>query len=453
MVLLAVTAVGAAVVFQSAARERNYRQLLARGDAALADDRAPGATEEYSGAIALRPDSMLAHLRRGETYVAQSDLENAARDFRMAASLDPSATRPLEQWGDILYRQQRYRRAAEVFESRLRLDDRSAAVHYRLGLARYREGNHDAAIAALEQAARLDTQMADVSYLLGLCHREKNQIPQAIAALETAISRAPGHIAAREELAELYATAGRPNDEIQQLQVLAGLDGDRIERRIAVGLAHARAGHADLAVLTLANALEQAPDQLAIYGALGRVWLEIAETRPDRPDAIGKALEALERAASSASATSETKTLYGRALLVGHQPEAAERMLQQATERYPAEPTAFALYADVAEQQRHYEAARAALLAYSSLLPEDADFPARATRIGALSMRLDDTAAAIAWFSRASASAPSDVRPTVGLAEAYLKNGERDAAQAAVSRGLQSDPTNAQLLAIARRLS
>ncbi len=453
MALLAVTTVGAAVVFQSAARERDYRQLLARGDAALAAEQVFGAIEDYGGAIALRPDSMLAHLRRGETYVVQGDLENAARDFRMAASLDPSATRPLEQWGDVLYRQQRYRRAAEVFENRLRLDDRSAVVHYRLGLARYREGSFDAAVAALEQAARLDTQMADASYVLGLCRLEKNEIPQAITAFETAISRAPGLVAAREELAELYRTAGRPNDEVQQLQVLAGLDANRIERRIAVGLAHARVGHADLAVLTLVNALDQAPDQLAIYGALGRVWLEIAETRHDRPDAIGKALEALERAASAASATSETKTLYGRALLIGHQPEAAERMLQQATERYPAEPQAFALYADVAEQQRHYEVARAALLAYSALLPEDADFPARATHIGALSMRLNDTATAIAWFSRASVSAPNDARPHVGLAEAYLKNGNRDAAQTALSRGLQIDPTNAQLLAMARRLS
>ena len=36
MALLAVTAVGAAVAYQSAAREREYRQLLAQGDAALA---------------------------------------------------------------------------------------------------------------------------------------------------------------------------------------------------------------------------------------------------------------------------------------------------------------------------------------------------------------------------------------------------------------------------------
>jgi tetratricopeptide (TPR) repeat protein len=453
LAVLAATAVGTAVVFQSAAREQDYRKLLAHGDAALASGQAFVAIEDYSGAIALRPDSMLAHLRRGETYGTQGDLESAARDFRRAASLDPSATRPLEQWGDILYRQQRYRRAAEVFESRLRLDDRSAGVEYRLGLARYREGNLDAAIAALEQAARLDPQMAEVPYLLGLCLQEKNQASEAISAFQTAIRLAPGFIAAREELADLYADLGRSSEEIQQLQVLAGLDANRIERRIAVALAHARAGHADLAVLTLANILDQAPDRLIVYAALGRVWLQIAESRQDRPDAIGKALEALARAAASASATSETKMLYGRALFMTGQFEAAERMLQQATERWPAEPGAFALYADVAERLRHYGAARTALVAYSSLLPEGSDFARRAIRIGALSLRLSDPTAAIEWFSRASASAPRDARSQIGLAKAHLSAGDRDAAQRAVKRGLELDPANAELLALARTLS
>ena len=35
MALLAVTAVGAAVAYQAAARERDYRELMAQGDSAL----------------------------------------------------------------------------------------------------------------------------------------------------------------------------------------------------------------------------------------------------------------------------------------------------------------------------------------------------------------------------------------------------------------------------------
>src|SRR3990170_7458078 len=86
-------AVGAVWAYQAAARDHDYRALLARGDAALRDDQTFVAIEAYSGAVALRPDSMLAHLRRGEAYQRNGSLEAAARDFRTARALDPTATR------------------------------------------------------------------------------------------------------------------------------------------------------------------------------------------------------------------------------------------------------------------------------------------------------------------------------------------------------------------------
>ena len=109
ILVLALTAVGGAIAYQAAAREQQYRVLLSRGDLALRDGQTFGAIEAFSGAIALRPESMLAHLRRGETYRQRGDLDAAARDFRKAAALDPSATRPLEALGDVLYRRQRFK--------------------------------------------------------------------------------------------------------------------------------------------------------------------------------------------------------------------------------------------------------------------------------------------------------------------------------------------------------
>ena len=453
MAVLAVAAVAGAIVFQAAARERDYRQLLAEGDAALADGQLLAAVEDYSGAVLLRPDSMLARLRRGETYRERGDLDAAARDFRDAAALDPTATRPLEQWGDALYEQQRYRRAAEVYSARLRLDDRSAVTQYKVGLANYRDGNPDAALSALEQAVRLDDQVGDAYYLMGVCFKETHQTDKAVRALETAVARSPGSIPAREELAELYASLGQRGKELEQLQVLAGLDGQHVERRIAVGLAHGRAGHTDLAVLTLASALDQTPEQPLVYAALGRVWLDVALSQGGRRDALGKALEALERAASSPTATSEVKTLYGRALLRDHQLDAAERVLQQATERFPVDPTAFADYAAAAQGLRHLEVERTALVTYNSLVGDDSNFPSRAFRIGSLSLTLKDPAAAVTWLERASAAAPNDGRTLSALADAHLQAGDRDQAREAVTRGLQADPTNAHLRALARRLS
>jgi tetratricopeptide (TPR) repeat protein len=451
MVVLAVAGVAGAVAYQAAARDRDYRALLARGDSALRDEQTFGAIEAFSGAIALRPDSMLAHLRRGETYQRRGDLEAAARDFRMAAALDPTATRPLDELGDVMYQLQRFRRAGETYESCLKLDDRSALVSFKLALARYRDGDIDGALAALTQTIRLNDHAADTYYLLGLCLREKRRYAEAEQALEKAISLSPGLMAARDELADLYGTLGRRADELEQLQLLAGLDREHVERQVAVGLAHARAGHADLAVLTLGNALERTPDQPLIYGALGRVWLDIAQARDDRV-ALGKALEALEHVASSPASTSEVMTLYGRALLQDGQSETAEHALKQATQRYPIDPSAFLLYSTAAEQQNHLAEARQALGEYGALVAGDADLVPRAMRIANLSLRLNDVVAGVEWLKRAAAASPNDVRVLAALADAQVRAGDRDGAKATITRGLEGDPENAALLALARRV-
>jgi tetratricopeptide (TPR) repeat protein len=449
--VLALAVAGGAAAYQAVA-QRNYSRLLTAGDQALRDDLAVNAIEAYSGAIALRPDSMLAYLRRGQTYQRRGDhgdLEAAARDFRTAAALDPAATRPLEALGDVCFRLEQYGRAVTAYERCVRLDDRSPRVTYKLALARYRDGDIVAAVAALTDTLRLDDRLADAHYLLGICLREQNRIPDALKALERSVSLSPGLVPAREQLADLYGSLNRHSQELDQLQVLAGLDRDRVSRQIAIGLAHARAGHWDLAVLTLTGALEFNPNEVEIYRALGKVWLE--RPREDRAF-LSKARRALERVASSPTATSELLTLYGRALLQDGDVDGAEHVLEQATLRFPIDPQALALYASTAEKQAHFETARQALIAYDALTASDAEFAQRAARIAALSLRLNDPETAVSWLTKAVSSAPEDVRMISALADAQLRAGDRLGAQATIARGLAREPENPSLLVVARRV-
>jgi len=362
MVTLAGVAV--ALAYQAAARQADYRAYIARGDTALRDDQTFAAIEAYSGAIALRADSMLAHLRLGETYQRRGNLDEAARELRIASGLDPAATRPLEELGDVSYQQQQYARAVEAYVHATHVDERSARVSYKLALAQYRAGTLDAALQTARQSLALDPRSSDALYLLGLCLRDKRQTADALRAFEQAAAIAPGSIPAREELADLYRLLDRKNDEIEQLQLLAGLDRSHVERQEALGLAHHRAGHGDLAVLTLGDALERWPDDPGIYRALGRVWLDRA--RDDRA-LLKKAREALDRIAASPAATSETLTLYARARLQEGEVEEADRVLQQAMNRYPVDPEAFALYATIASSLGNVEAARRAQTEYEAL--------------------------------------------------------------------------------------
>ncbi len=451
----------AAVAWLTAAQEHEYRERLGRGEAALAARDTFAAIEAYSGAIALHPESMLPYLRRGETYQLRGDLDSAARDLRKASELDPSAPRPLEALGNVLFDRGRYPQAAAAYALRLALDDTAPGVAYRLALARYRLGDYTGALDELDRILATDELTAEVHYLRGLCLRDAGHLDAAVEALEEAVNQSPGMIPAREELADLYGARRRYGDELEQLQVIAGLDRQSIDRQVAVGLTLARAARAarnpvtaqrndDLAILTLSNALERAPDQPRLYGALGRVWLDIAIARDDRV-ALSKSLEALARVASGPAATSEVLAAYGRALSLDGQTEAAERVLEEATRRYPVDPEAFAAYAGVAETRGQLDAARRALVAYDALVDDDGTFVRRARRIASLSMRLNDPHTAVTWLDRALVTTPDDPGLLAPLAEALLQAGDTPRAQAAIAQALTRTPDDVTLRALARK--
>ena len=206
-------------------QDRQYRRLATDGDAALREDQTFGAIESYSGAIALRPDSMLAYLRRGETYERRGDLAAAARDFQTAATLAPTATRPLEELADIRFRQQRFRRAADLYARVLRVDDHSAAVSYKHALALYREGDLATAITALHQTLEIDSGLTEAHYLMGSSRQATpSRAPQPL----NGRSRCRPASSAREELADLCAMLDRRTSQLEQLQIIAGLDPQRM---------------------------------------------------------------------------------------------------------------------------------------------------------------------------------------------------------------------------------
>jgi tetratricopeptide (TPR) repeat protein len=161
---------------------------------------------------------------------------------------------------------------------------------------------------------------------------------------------------------------GRSQEAIDQLEALAKLEPTRAERLVNVGLAYARLGHRDTAVLTLGRAAERHPDATVVYTALGRIWLTSAESQKD-PVALGKALEALQNAANRADAASDTRALYGRALALSGNITAAERVLLQAIAIMPVDPSAYRYLAEVARRLGHASVARDAATKYAALSP------------------------------------------------------------------------------------
>jgi tetratricopeptide (TPR) repeat protein len=358
------------VVWMEVRQEREFRRLIAEGDAALDAKRTSEAIEAFSGALAFKPGSMLAHLQRAEAYRrGERDLAAALRDAGEASSLDPTAPQPIELLGDISAAMGRYDQAIDHYDRYLQLDDRSTRVLYKVALAYVRQEQAVRGIEPLRRAIGLDDQFAEAHYLLGLALRDGGNNDQALTELRRAIALDAALIPAREELADLYLSrGGHVREAVDQLEAIAALEPSRPERVVDVASALARNGQREAALLTLNRAAERHPGSSVLLAALGRIWLEMAAAEDDS-SAVRQAIAALQPQARRPDATSEVLTLLGEAQLRAGNVADAERTLQQAVTRQPVMALAYRHLAEAARRRGHSATARDAEARYSRLVP------------------------------------------------------------------------------------
>jgi tetratricopeptide (TPR) repeat protein len=443
-----------AVAVQGLYTERQYRRLLGEGDRALAAGKAYAAVEAFSGALAFKPDSMVAYLRRGQAYRDQRRFDEATRDWRQASKLAPEAPQPLIALGDHFDAIGLYAEAAEWYgqaASRLKAEDPS--LLYRLALARFKAGDSAAAVEPLKTVTERNDASPERRYLLGLVQRDVGDLAGAIASLESALAIAPDFAAAREELADAYRAAGRPVDEMAQLQALTARS-TQTDRRVAIGVAEARRGQFDAALGTLSGVLRTAPNDSGVLLAIGRVYIARAERNPEGDDdAVRRALEVIERALGGTAPRSEGLALFGRAKFLAGSYADAERYLRDAVETSPVHAEAFLYLADVAERTSHDLVARDALVNYDALKGDTSTGEARAARaarIGDLSLRAGDPAAAAEFLARAVAGGHTTPLTLGLLAQARWLTGDVASARELIARALAADPRDAQLQRISR---
>jgi len=293
---LAVLVVAVATVYvQRFQQDRRYRQLLAEGESALGRGQTYVAIESFSGALALKPQSMAAYYRRGQAYAAQKQDDKALRDLREAARISPTAAAPLVAIGALHDQRGQPAQAADWYgQAAERLKDADPGVLYAWALSLYRAGLPAEAKGPLRRALARNDASPEGYYLLGLVLRDAQSPDEAIAALEQAIRLSPTLVPAREELADLYHERGRFSDEMTQLGALSTMDSS-VSRRVSIGLAEADRAEFDEAVTTLGSAERSAPNDSQVFLATARVLLMRAERAPD-PRAVARAQSGLERA-------------------------------------------------------------------------------------------------------------------------------------------------------------
>jgi tetratricopeptide (TPR) repeat protein len=439
-----VVAYGYAVTRQ----ERDFRQRLAEGDAALIRGDTEEAVRAFGDAILRQPDSMVGYLKRGAAHRVRGDLAAAAADLTTAARLDPMSPRALELLGDVALARAEYQSAVEYFEASVALDDRSAGVLYKLGLAEYLAGVMTDC-DALERAVMLESRLAEAHYLLGICLRARNRSADAEQALRRATMLSPSLLPAREQLANLYGEQGRRLARVAESEQLLALD-DHPVRHVETAYAYAAAGQVLRAVRLLRRTLEVFPDHPGAHLALGRIWLDASEHGRDRA-ALAAATTSLERAVTL-EPSGRAWTLLGQAHLAASNVDEAERALARAAEMLPVDPPALLSLGELAAKAGRDAAARQALVAYAALTGDTRNRLELAQRIGDLSMRLGEPGTAATWYTRAAEGPRASAALLMRLAEAHRQAGAIDAARAAVAQALARDPDHAGARALARRL-
>ena len=369
VIVLAVVAALVAATVQSwsdVRQTRTFRRVIAEGDAAQARGEAAAAIEAFSGAVALRPTSMLPYLKRGDTYRRQGQFDTAERDLAQAQALDPTAPQPLELAGDVRLARGDAAGAVTSYRAYLALEDRAPRIQYKLGLALYRAGDAAGAADAARRALALDGSLADAQQLLGVAGLAQGKTAEASAALARALELQPASSATRSAMADLFETQGRTRDEMAQREAMAALDTARPDGLVSLALAQVRHGRSDAAIDTLARAQERFPGSPVVANATARVWLDLAE-QTGNTQAIQQALGVLTPAATRESASSETLVLHGRALLLNGDLKPAEASLLRATTTFPIERDAFRLLSTAEARLGRRDAARAALARHAAL--------------------------------------------------------------------------------------
>ena len=210
----------------------------------------------------------------------------------------------------------------------------------------------------------------------------------------------------------------------------------------------------DAALGTLSGVLRTAPNDSGVLLAIGRVYIARAERNPEGDDdAVRHALEVIERALGGTAPRSEGLALFGRAKFLAGSYADAERYLRDAVETSPVHAEAFLYLADVAERTSHDLVARDALVNYDALKGDTSTGEARAARaarIGDLSLRAGDAAAAVEFLARAVAGGHTTPLTLGLLAQARWLTGDVASARELIARALAADPRDAQLQRISR---
>ncbi len=175
------------------------------------------AERDFKQAIALDPNSALAHHWYGEHLISLAQRSRAVSELRRARELDPLSLPINGTLGRIYSDAGRFEEGVQQCKNTIELDPHFAMGHWCLGRAYLGEKKYAAAISALEEANALGTTPLLISDL-GFAYARTGERTKAIAMLNMLRQKANSTYVAPYLIAVIYGALGNKNQAFQNLE-------------------------------------------------------------------------------------------------------------------------------------------------------------------------------------------------------------------------------------------
>lgn len=412
------------------------------------------ALEDYDRAAAVEPRNALVYWRRGACHKEMGDQDRALANYRRALSLDPTAIDVLADMGKLFAERGEHAEAVAAYDRAIAQAPRYADFYLGRALSLMEVGGHEAALRDYDRILELDPSRNDVRFYRAMCHAYSGHSDRAIEEMAALVEREPEDHHNHRMLGKLRLEQGQVDRALEDLSRAVALGPDHAAGYVHRARALLAKGDKEGALSDYDRAIALAPGDAEIYVARARTYASL--------DRVPEALEDAERviaraplhAFGYAMRAAYRKYLDGELALV-------DADFDRAVELAPNDVSVRFHRGDHLREEGRYAAA---LVDYERVIAVAPRLAAAYYGRGYCRARLDEEQweadpewdedeevaaaryrAAIEDFERAIALGLQDEEVYAELWSAHGALRDRDAALAALDRGIEAVPTSAML--------
>ncbi|MFQ5587197.1 MAG: tetratricopeptide repeat protein [Nitrospiria bacterium] len=344
----------------------------------------PAAEKAFQQVVAINPDHQDAHVRLGDLYARQGDIEQALARFEKVLAINtegPGAQiakskMPVLQ-GRLLARHGRFEEALSVFLNALSFSGEQAELHYHIGRIYMIQKRPKEAEQAFLKVLSADAGHQETYLNLGNLYESQGRLAEALAAFTRAVdinAENPGGVSANQKIpllrGSLLAQQGRLKEALSVFEGALKTSRAQAALYFNMGRIHLQLGDTRKAEALFLKTVQENPRHQRAYIHLGSLY--------EQREALEKAVAFYEKAAGVNSKNAEgesarvsTFSVRGKIAMRTRQFESALKWFQTAIEVQPDNPANFFNLGVFYQQIKDFDAAVVAFEKVMTLDPKD----------------------------------------------------------------------------------